>query len=332
MSADPAQSADPAPAPDALGVPADELPGAAPARAPATPAPASKRRAVAGAIALIYLVRLLVAALASYPFIARVRASGLLHGEAGDGALFAPGGLYLLELLVHERAGLAALVAPTAALLLGASLAGLVPEWLLLRALGRGASAEAPPPREVAPGRALPRLLLLALASWVARALLVVASLALAGTASASFAGARDERTPLIGAAGAALVGLAGWVSLALLRDLCAIEITRGAAPLDAVERAFGVLRGQALGLAARYAGQALAGLLALLAGAAAASAFDVSTGRAGAALAAGALHQLGLVAQIALRAAWLASASAAARRRPEGRREPGRAQADAFL
>lgn len=297
------------------------------------------RRRVLAAIGATYLTRLAVAALASAPFVARVSASGIDRFDTGDGKLFEPGGLYLLEVLLHERDGLLALVAPTAVLLVAGSLAGVVPEWLLLRALagerhGLGLRGR---PEERSARRALPRLVLLALASWVARAILVLGAAALAMTVRSYFVSARDERLPLLGSGVGVLLGLTGWVALSLWRDLTAIEITLGgAAPLDALERALGVLRQRWLGLLGRYSGWWLAGLAALLAGAAAASAFDVSGGGSAAPLAAGLLHQLAIVAQIALHARWLASAIAAAAPLDEPPapldEPPAPAQADAFL
>jgi len=293
-----------------------------------------QRARVLAAIGVTYLTRLLVAAIASYPLIASIDASGIGQFDASDGKLFEPGGLYLLEVLLHERDEWIALVAPTAVLLVAGSLAGVAPERLLLRALAGapGATESSPRAVECSAGRALPRLVLLALATWVARALLVFATVALASTARSYFASARDERLPSIAASVAVLVGLCGGVLLSVVRDRAAIEITlAGATPLDAIERALGLLRRRGLGLVARFTGWTLAGFAAVLAGAFAASAFDVSTRRGAAMMAAAVLHQLAIVAQIALRTTWLSSAIAATS--PPGEpRATERAQADAFL
>lgn len=275
------------------------------------------------AIVVAYLARLLLALLASYPAVAYVSASGILDFDSGDGKLFEPGGLYLLEVLVRERAALMALAAPTAWLLLLGSLALVVPEWLLLRALGARSSEP--------PQRSLARLGALALGSWVARALLAFATGGLAIAARGLFVSARDERAPLLAAGVVVLFGLVGWACIGALHDLAKIEVTRGAAPLEALERALATSRRHALQLAARYGAWTLATGAALVAGTAAAASFDVAAGGGPAALAAIVVHQSTVLAQIGLHAAWLASALAVRRQAPR-RPGPGGAQADAFL
>jgi hypothetical protein len=276
----------------------------------APPAAGRARRSALGvAIAVTYLTRLLVALLASFPLIAVVGASGILEFEPGDGKLFEPGGLYLLELLLRERAVLVALVAPTAALLAFGALLGVLPEWLLLRAL---ASAATPTSEGASLSRGLPRLGALAVGSWVARGVLAFVTGALVMTARSFFVSARDERLVLLATAVVLLLGLVGWGCLSVLHDLAAIEVALGGAPpLAALERALLATRRHARALAVRYAAWALASGALLLAGAAAASAFDVTGGGSLAPTAALLLHQLTLLGQVGLHAAWLSSALA---------------------
>jgi hypothetical protein len=269
----------------------------------------TRRSALGVAIGVTYLTRLLVALLASFPLIAAVGASGILEFEPGDGKLFEPGGLYLLELLLRERAVLVELVAPTAALLAFGALLGVLPEWLLLRAL----APEAPASEGASVSRGLVRLGALAGASWVARGLLAIVTGALAMTARSFFVSARDERLALLPTGVVALLGLFGWACLSVLHDLAAMEVAIGGAPpLAAVERALLAARRHARALAVRYLGWAVASGAVLLAGAAAASAFDVTAGGSLAPSGALLLHQLALLGHVGLHAAWLSSALAA--------------------
>jgi hypothetical protein len=287
-----------------------------------------RRSALLLAVGVAHLARLSIAWLASYPVVAQLNASGILEFESGDGKLFEPGGLYLLEVLLSARGGLAELVAPTAALLVAGALAGVLPEWMLLRALSAGS-----PATRVALFPALPRLGALALASWLGRGLLAGATGALALTARSYFESARDERLTLLGAGVVVLLGLLAWACLSILHDLAAIEVVRaGASPLLAIERALAVARRRALPLTLRYAGWTLASGAVLVGGAAAAAAFDVSQGGTFAPIAALAVHQAALLGQIGLHAGWLSSALAATTPRPDDRRALERAQADAFL
>lgn len=276
------------------------------------------------AVGVAYLTRLLVAWLASFPVVAAVSASGVLDFEAGDGKLFEPGGLYLLEVLLRERAVLVELVAPTALLLGLGALLGVLPEWLLLRALASPGAL----PGGAALSRGLPRLGALAVGSWAARGLLALLTGALAMTARSFFVSARDERLALLATAVVALLGLVGWACLSVLHDLAAIEVAiRGAAPLTALERALFAARRHGRALAVRYAAWAMASGAVLVGGAAAAGSFDVTAGGSLAPAAALSLHQLAILAQIGLHAAWLSSALAAT--------APPRdslAQAEAFL
>lgn len=284
----------------------EPLAGADPA--PPSSAQRERRWALGVAIGATYLTRLLVALLASFPVVATVSASGILEFDAGDGKLFEPGGLYLLEVLLRQRGVLLELIAPTAALLALGALLGILPEWLLLRALASPAT-----PARSSPSVALPRLGALAMGAWVARGILAFVTAALATTARSFFVGARDERWALLATAGVVVLGLIGWACLSVLHDLAAIAVAiEGRTPIAALEQALLAARRHALTLAGRYSKWALASGAVLLGGAVAASALDVTTGGSLAPAAALLLHQLALLAQVGLHAAWLSGALAA--------------------
>lgn len=288
----------------------------------ATEAPPRQRRRapLLVAIAVVYLARLVSAALASVPWVAAVSASGVGDFPEGDAKLFERGGLYLLEAVLAQRALLVQLIVPTAGLLLALSLVGVVPEWLLLRALRPAPRAPddtlvgAPTAREPQAGsearRVLPRLGALTVSAWAARALLLLVAAALAATVRSYVVGARDERLPSLVTAAVVLVGSLGWAGLSVLHDLAAIEVTSGSASLRAsLRRALATLRQRGLGLAARYGLFALASLTVLLAGMSAVAWLDVSRAEAWRPLATGALHQAVILAHVVLHAAWLSSA-----------------------
>lgn len=298
------------------------------ARAPA--AGRAPRGAVALALLVAYLVRTCTAALATFPLVAAVGASGIRSFPEGDAKLFEPGALWLLEVLIRERALLDELVAPIGALLLVGSLASIVPEWLLVRALrplGSGSlSGQAPPTRSVArdepwpreAARTLPWLGLVAVATWAARALLVLATVALAMAARSYFLSARDERLPLLAAGLATAIGGLAWAALSVLHDATVIEVvTRGATARQAIATALGELRRRGLRLALRYALLLLASGIVLAAAAAAVSFVDVARGSGWRTLGAAMAHQIAIVGLLVLRAAWLSSAIAALTARP---------------
>jgi hypothetical protein len=302
----------------------------------------SPARAVALALFLAYVFRTSTAALATFPLVAVVGASGIQTFPEGDSKLFEPGALWLLEVLIRERALLDELVAPIGALLLISALASIGVEWLLVRALlpmaggslsGRAPSAHSPPsePLSREAARTLPWLGLVAFATWAARALLVLATVGLAMTARSYFLSARDERLPVLAAALATLVGGLGWAGLSVLHDASVIEVVaRGATARQAIAAAFGELRRKGFRLAARYGLLLATSGIVLAAAAAAVSWVDVARGSGWRTLGAAVAHQLAIAALLVLRAAWLSSAIATlagARSRSEAT-----AQAEAFL
>jgi hypothetical protein len=291
-----------------------------------------ERGALGRALLLAYLFRVLGAMLLALPLAIGVGASGLLDFPHADAKLFERGGLYLLEVLSTERALLAGLLVPGGLLLMVMALAGVVPEWIVLRALPPR-SSEIPPtqsPTLRAAGRSLGRLALLAIGTWMARALLVLTTLGLAMAARSFFVTASDERLPFLAASVAVFVGVLGWVCLSVLHDVAAIDITRAELPLArALPTAVVALHRKGLRLGALYTAAALAFLALLGVSAALVAQVDVARGEGWRTGVVAFVHQLVIGAQLVLRAAWLSSAMAMLA--PERRPEPD-AQADAFL
>jgi hypothetical protein len=207
--------------------------------------------------------------------------------------------------LLHEREALAAAASPLLVASLAFALAGVVPEALLLAAVWRRAEAA---PAPLGTRDALPHLIAVGIATWVARIALVIATLALAMTARSYAASALDERLPLLVSSAVVALGLLGQAALSVLRDLSMLGVVgRGAHTSAAVGLALGTLRRGGLRLAGGYAAATVAGA-ALLAGTlAASSGLDAARGLP--TLATVLLHQLAIAGSIALRGAWLCAA-----------------------
>jgi hypothetical protein len=186
---------------------------------------------------------------------------------------------------------------------------------------GEGASVPA--------GRALPRVALLSLATWLSRVVLLVASVALVMTVRSYFLTARDARLPDVAVAGVVLLGLLGQAGISLIRDVALADVVaRGTRPAAAVSAALRVLRHRGLGLAGRYALTSLAALALLAGSAALVSALDVAQAATWRSATAAAAHQGAIIALISLRAVWLWGACRAAAAAPP---EPA-PHAEAFL
>jgi hypothetical protein len=282
------------------------------------------------ALLLAYVYRVIGAALLAFPLAAAVAASGIGNFPEGDAKLFEPGGTYLIEVFTSERALLERLLTPSAVLLLVTALAGVIPEWVLIRSLRPRLEQDAPAPalslREA--GHALGRLLLIALATGLGRAVLVLATIGLMMTARSFALSALDERLPTLAACAGLPIGVFGWACLTVLSDLAAIAVTLDdAAVPQAMACALKALRRTGWRLGAVYAATALASLAVVGAGAALAAALDVARGDGWRTLALALAHQLVIVVQLGLRAAWFARAIGSNERKAE----PA-AQAEAFL
>jgi hypothetical protein len=291
-------------------------------------APGVAWRRLAKALLATYAFWLLGAALLALPVVQAVSASHVLDFPEGDSLLLESGGLYLLEVFLHEREAIAAALPATLLLALLVASAGIVPQWLVVRALGPSAARAR---------RALGSCLAIGVATWGARVALGLATLLVAMTVRSYVAGMRDERAPFVALASTALIGLGVQALVSVAHDAAVLEaIVRGAGARQAVIDALGQLRRRGAGWIARYAAFALAALGIALGGAIAVSELDVRW--SGAWLTSLLLHQLAIALTIALRAAWLwslrrdlgVSADGSAGNTAEERLPP--AQADAFL
>jgi hypothetical protein len=263
-------------------------------------------RVLAFACAASYLYRLLGAALLALPVIGAIDASGVRDFSRGNARLFDPGGLYLLEVLLHAREQLAASLVPTLTLAAVLGFLGFVPDAGLLGALG-----SAPPPP-----RALERMLWLSLATWGARLLLGLLTVGLALTARSFFASARDERLPLLAIGVMLVIGVLLQVAVSFWHDLAAADVVAGGARArDAIFAALDLARASAGSLLVRFVGAQLLALGTLLAAAAVVGTLEVVRGDTWRSTTALFIHQLAVLATIGLRAAWLRGACRASER-----------------
>jgi len=265
------------------------------------PSPYVRPRALLAALLAAYLLRAGAALVLTLAPASAVAASGIDNLAAGDAALFARGGLYLIEVLTDERELLAQLLVPSVVLSLVLAFASILPEWAALRALG------APP---AAASRTLPRLGAIGLLTWALRALLAFTTAALALTMRSYFVGANDERWPTIALAATALLGLALQGVVSAWHDLTEIHIVANdATPRDAVADAFTALRDRGPFFAARYLAALLANGLTIASAFALTSLVDPSQGGSARALFTAAVHQVAVVVLIGVRMGWLWSA-----------------------
>jgi hypothetical protein len=270
------------------------------------------RAPLARALLATYSCRVLGAALLALPVVQAVSASGVTRFPEGDGKLFEGGGLFLLEVLMREREAFGAAVPATVLLALLVSLAAIVPEWLVVRALGPSAARAR---------SALTSCFWIGIATWGARVVLGLGTLLVALTVRSYVAGMRDERAPFFALAAAALLGLGAQACISVVHDgAVVLAIVQNSGATDAIGSALARLRRRWSRWLVRYALFTLVGLCAALGCAVGVSVLDVAS--SGAWLTAMALHQLTIGLGIGLRAAWLWTL----------RRELPPPQADAFL
>ena len=260
-----------------------------------------RRRELAIALLAAYLFRVGAAFVLTIAPASAVAASGIDNLASGDAALFARGGLYLIEVVTDERELLAELLFPSVMLSLVLAFASILPEWAALRAFGA--------PRSPA-RRALPRLGALGILTWGLRALLAFTTAALALTMRSYFVGANDERAPTIAMAATALIGLAFQAVISVWHDLTEVHVVANdASPRDAVADAFTALREHGIGFAGRYLAALLVSAMAVAGAFGITSLIDPSRGGTARALSIAAIHQLAVVSTIAARMGWLWSA-----------------------
>ena len=262
---------------------------------------------IARAILATYAFRLSAAWLLALPVVHTIGASGISSFPEGDRKLFEAGGFYLLEVLQREQTTLAAHLSAAAWLLLPLSFAGLGFDWLQLRALRRA------PPSEALSSEAawaLPRLALLGALTWLVRAVLLVAVLALAMTVRSYFVAVEDERIADLIFLAVAALGLSSQLGVSVLRDVIGASlIVRHTGRREACLRGLGVLRRRPLSLFTRYASTGIATLAVLAICAAAVAQLDVSRAGAWRTGLSVAMHQTALLLTILLRTYWLSGA-----------------------
>jgi hypothetical protein len=219
--------------------------------------------------------------------------------------------MHLLEVLQREHPILLASLPSTLCLLALSSFGALGPQWLTLRALRRAEPAEALS-REAA--RALPRLGALGALTWLARGVLMMATLAGAATISSFFSTARDERVPHLGLVGAIALGGLAWLALSVWHDVAsAIVVERDLGMARASALSFGAVRRRALQLVSSYAAVGLGTLTVVIGCGMLIGELDVAREGRWRGVLSLLVHQLAVVAGILLRTYWLSCAVSAA-------------------
>lgn len=275
--------------------------------------------------------RLLSAWLVALPVLAQLRTTGLGHLADGDRALFVPGSLILPEVLAKHGDELGAALGASAAIFCAMWVLLLAPFTLLLVGLA-------------APGRltvddhgratlrALPSVAFIACATFLVQVMLVT----LGVVALVIIAALADPSTPTLKGSfwmGGFCFLSALWLGVGLVREIayCA-AVTGRAGLLRALAVSLAVLRDRAAAVLARYALFLAASGLLVAATALAADLVDVSAPGAYRVLLAVAVHQLTLLALLALRAGWLTSSLelvSSWSRAPGGKRERSAATDD---
>jgi hypothetical protein len=223
-------------------------------------------------------------------------ASGIAALPDAARAFHLDGGLWLLEVLYSQRAGLLASVVPVLASLLLLSWLALLPEWWLLRVLaGGGVSVPA--------GRTLTRLNALALGTWAVRGAVWLLAALLASFVRAQLQRVPDERVADLAAVGVLAAALLQQLAVSLLRDLVAVRLVHhGRRVLATLRESARLLRDAATRPLMRYGAYRALSFGALLGAHMASVALD-RNGLGGTALLA---VLLGLAARVALETSWL--------------------------
>lgn len=283
---------------------------------------AMRARRCPGPIAVLWAWDAALGAALAWPFVAIVRAAYGTHPRA-DAALWDPGALTLLDLLVRRLPELSSLVAHAAVVTLLGALLGLVPSAALLACLAFAGQGGRPPPVRAALALATTAFGPFSLLLLVT--LLFQGSMVAAAAAAASLAVEGFSRT--YGQSTAELVAL---VVLVLGAGVAALAgVVQDAARAAVVRFGLGALAAMrvAIGTVARAPGEAFwswswragASLVPVAFGSLLASKVG---GRGGAALVAlFVVHQLVVGARVAVRASWLSWAMRAVDRSASPRR-----------
>lgn len=267
----------------------------------------ARRRPVAIVVSWAY--ELLLAAAIAWPAAAYV--GGAYGGHpSGDAPLFRPGGLALADLLLRARPVTAVLGAHTAPLFALGLVLGLVPLAFLIVQIAHVTPARRTPPLALALPRAwaaFPRFLALLLAVTLLQAFVVVVGLVLAGaTANLATNGVGEARAQQLGAVVFFVFGALA-ATLGVLHDLARVAAIRfDVGAVRAARLAASALRRGFAATTWSWAWRAAIGLVPVALAALLSSRLG---GRAGAFWAMVILHQLVVLARVALRASWLAKA-----------------------
>ncbi len=262
------------------------------------------------AVVLVWGYELLLAATIAWPAASYVNGVYGAH-PMGDAPLFRPGGLALADLAVRARPVMAALSAHASPLFAVGAVLGLIPLALLIVQIAHATPARKSPPLGASLARAwsvFPRFFALMIASAFVQGLLLIAGM-LAASATAG------GTTRSMGEARAQQLGFVVFAVFLLLTATAGVlhDVARTAAVrfdvgvLRAVRLASNALRRGFLALMWSWGWRAAIGLVPI---AIAAALSAKLAGRGVTALwAMAAIHQLVILARVALRASWLAKA-----------------------
>ncbi len=265
----------------------------------------SKRlRAVAGAIAVVYVFRSLAAWLLALPVLQAAANSGVLNFPAGDAVLFEPGASYLLEFLSSQRRGLLAASSWYWMAWLTLGFAGLWPQWLWFRA----SAFDADTARPAAPlwPESFEFALLGAL-SWLARGTLLVVTLMAALALRIWLLRVDDERVADLSALGVVAAGLVTQGGCSVWHDVSrAVLVRQGLHARAASARARALLRQRWRALGVSYVSTLLGSAALIAGGAALVSSIDPARPSGWSTAFAFASHQGVVLASLACRAVWI--------------------------
>ena len=271
---------------------------------------AMRARRRPGAILAVWAYEGALALLIAWPIAAVVRAAYGGHPR-GDAPLWTPGGEELLDLLMHARAAVPAVIAITSFVALLSVFLGLVPAGSLLASIGFATRERRGPSMRQAIARAVRAFSAMALVLIVTLLteglILLVGGACMGATTSALTERLGEARADQIGWLLFFLFVLPA-VSGGVLRDLSFAAVIRfrlGAS--GALRVGVKTLRRSVASILWSWAWRALAGLIPVAIGSLVAEKIG---GRGGAALfGLAAIHQAVVVVRVALRASWLAKA-----------------------
>jgi hypothetical protein len=245
-----------------------------------------------------------------YPILAFVRGAYGAHPQ-GDAPLWSPGALSAFDLAVSSRAALPPIIAHVSVIGLAALVLAIFPLGAFLTSVAYTTpDRRAPPLRRVLgrAARAFPALLVLLVGMTLTELFLAGIALLAGGAASSGFTASMGEaRAQQLGAA-TTLVLLLPMAIVGVLHDLARAAVIRfEVGGIQALRLALNTLRRGVFASAWSWAWRAAIAWVPVAMGAFVAGRLGGKAG--GALLAIAALHQLVILARVALRASWLAKA-----------------------